>query len=75
VGVQLKGLESARVVRGLTRQDLARLSGVTYSYLTELESGKRRAGQDAVRRLGAALAAIPAIDGAELLLRGPEGVR
>jgi transcriptional regulator with XRE-family HTH domain len=68
LAIQLRGLERERVRRALTRKQLAELAGVTYTYVTELESGKRRAGQDVVRRLSAALAATPIVDGADALI-------
>lgn len=68
MAVLLKGLERERVRRGLNRKQLAELAGVTYTYVTELESGKRRAGQDVLKRLSAALMAIPPVEGADLLL-------
>ena len=62
MAVPLKNLQRERVRRGLDRAELARLAGVTYTYVTELESGKRSAGVDVTRRLAAALAATPLLE-------------
>jgi len=41
--------------RGLTRQALAVAAGVAPSYLTEIETGKKRGSFDAIAKLAAAL--------------------
>lgn len=70
MGVQLRGLERERTRRGLTLAELARESGVNYTYLTELERGKKLAGVDVFRRVAAVLESRPVIEGADALLAG-----
>jgi transcriptional regulator with XRE-family HTH domain len=59
VPIRLQHLERERVRRGLSRRELATAADIAYTYLTELETGKRLAGDSVTRRLIAALAAVP----------------
>lgn len=68
MSIQLRGLGRERIRRGITQSKLAELAATPHSYVCELESGKRRAGPEIVRRLSAALASVPVIEGADALL-------
>ena len=52
-------IERLRERRGLSREDLARGSGVSYSYLSEVERGLKRPSTDVLARLATALNMLP----------------
>src|SRR3970040_893736 len=52
-------IERLRERRGLSREDLARGSGVSYSYLSEVERGLKRPSTDVLARLAMALDMLP----------------
>lgn len=60
-GRRLRGLRAAREARNLTQRALAERSGVTYSTIGNLETGRRAASRDTVEKLAAALGVAPAV--------------
>lgn len=52
-------IERLRERKGLSREDLARGSGVSYSYLSEVERGLKRPSADVLARLATALDMLP----------------
>lgn len=52
-------IERLRERRGMTREDLARASGVSYSYLSEVERGLKRPSVDVLVKLATALELLP----------------
>ena len=54
-----KAIERLRERKGLSREDLARASGVSYSYLSEGERGLKRPSTDVLARLATALDMLP----------------
>ncbi|MGH7428279.1 MAG: helix-turn-helix domain-containing protein [Candidatus Methylomirabilaceae bacterium] len=54
-----KAIERLRERRGLSREDLARASGVSYSYLSEVERGLKRPSTDVLVKLATALEMLP----------------
>lgn len=54
-----KAIERQRERRGLSREDLARASGVSYSYLSEVERGLKRPSTDVLVKLATALEMLP----------------
>src|SRR3970040_747830 len=52
-------IERLRERRALSREDLARASGVSYSYLSEVERGLKRPSTDVLARLATALDMLP----------------
>src|SRR3970040_1549762 len=52
-------IERLRERKGLSREDLARASGVSYSYLSEVERGLKRPSTDVLARLAMALDMLP----------------
>ena len=52
-------IERLRERKGLSREDLARTSGVSYSYLSEVERGLKRPSTDVLARLATALDMLP----------------
>jgi len=52
-------IERLRERKGLSREDLARGSGVSYSYLSEIERGLKRPSTDVLARLATALDMLP----------------
>ena len=57
-------IERLRERKGLSREDLARGSGVSYSYLSEVERGLKRPSTDVLARLATALNMLPATSSA-----------
>jgi transcriptional regulator with XRE-family HTH domain len=54
-----KAIETLRVRRGLSREELARTSGVSYSYLSEVERGLKRPSTDVLVKLATAMDMLP----------------
>lgn len=54
-----RAIRLLRVERGLERKDLAVRSGLSYPYLSEVESGKKRASSPALRAIAEALGVRP----------------
>ncbi len=54
-----KAIERLRERRGLSREDLSRASGVSYSYLSEVERGLKRPSTDVLVKLATALEMLP----------------
>ena len=52
-------IERLRERKGLSREELARGSGVSYSYLSEVERGLKRPSTDVLARLATALDMLP----------------
>ena len=52
-------IERLRERKGLSREDLARASWVSYSYLSEVERGLKRPSTDVLARLATALDMLP----------------
>ncbi|MCX8071773.1 MAG: helix-turn-helix domain-containing protein [Candidatus Binatia bacterium] len=52
-------IKRLREERGMTRQDLALKSGVSYSYLSEVERGAKRPSGDVLAKLAAAMGMLP----------------
>src|SRR3990170_5245372 len=52
-------IERLRERKGVSREDLARGSGVSYSYLSEIERGLKRPSTDVLARLATALDMLP----------------
>ena len=50
-----RAVKVTRAEQGLERKELARLSGLSYPYLSEIEKGKKRASTEALRPLAQAL--------------------
>ncbi len=49
-----RAIETLRASRNLTREETARLAGVSYSYLSEIERGLKRPSSDIVARIARA---------------------
>jgi len=54
-----RAIERIRERRGMTREALARASGVSYSYLSEVERGLKRPSTDVLVKLATALELLP----------------
>ena len=54
-----RAIRLLRVERGLERKDLAARSGLSYPYLSEIESGKKRASSQALLAIAQALGVRP----------------
>lgn len=54
------GLRDQRLKRGLSLVELARLTGLTASYLSRLENGSRRLNSDIIKTISEALRCKPA---------------
>lgn len=54
-----KTIERLREERGLSREDLAQTSGVSYSYLSEVERGLKRPSTDVLVKIATALGMLP----------------
>ena len=54
-----RAIRVLRVERGLERKDLAARSGLSYPYLSEIESGKKRASSQALLAIAQALGVRP----------------
>ena len=54
-----RAIETLRVRRGLTRHELAYASGVSYSYLCEIERGTKRPSADVLAKLAEAFGMKP----------------
>ena len=52
-------IERLRERKGLSREDLARVSGVSYSYLSKVERGLKRPSTDVLVKLATALEMLP----------------
>src|SRR6202162_1981268 len=50
-----RAIKVTRTEQGLERKELARLSGLSYPYLSEIEKGKKRASTEAMRPIARAL--------------------
>ncbi len=50
-----RAIKVTRTEQGLERKELARLSGLSYPYLSEIEKGKKRASTEALRPIARAL--------------------
>jgi transcriptional regulator with XRE-family HTH domain len=50
-----RAIKVARAEQGLERKELARLSGLSYPYLSEIEKGKKRASTEALLPIAQAL--------------------
>ena len=71
-----RAIKVTRTEQGLERKELARLSGLSYPYLSEIEKGKKRASTEAIRPIARALGLRQSqlVERAELLLeRGLSG--
>src|SRR6202521_5555396 len=71
-----RAIKVTRTEQGLERKELARLSGLSYPYLSEIEKGKKRASTEAMRPIARALGLRQSqlVERAELLLeRGLSG--
>ena len=71
-----RAIKVTRTEQGLERKELARLSGLSYPYLSEIERGKKRASTEAMRPIARALGLRQSqlLERAELLLeRGLSG--
>lgn len=69
-----RAIKVTRTEQGLERKELARLSGLSYPYLSEIEKGKKRASTEALIPIAQALGLRQSelLDRAERLLeRGP----
>jgi transcriptional regulator with XRE-family HTH domain len=55
-----RAIRVARVERGLERKDLAERSGLSYPYVSEIESGRKRASSRALMAIAQALGLTPA---------------
>jgi transcriptional regulator with XRE-family HTH domain len=49
-----RAIETLRASKNLTREDVARLAGISYSYLAEIERGLKRPSTDIVARIARA---------------------
>jgi len=65
-----RAIKVTRTEQGLERKELARLSGISYPYLSEIEKGKKRASTEAMRPIARALGLRQSqlLERAELLL-------
>jgi len=65
-----RAIKVTRTEQGLERKELARLSGLSYPYLSEIEKGKKRASTQAMRPIAQALGLKQSqlLERAELLL-------
>jgi transcriptional regulator with XRE-family HTH domain len=65
-----RAIKVTRTEQGLERKELARLSGLSYPYLSEIEKGKKRASTEALRPIARALGLKQSelLERAELLL-------
>ena len=65
-----RAIKVTRTEQGLERKELARLSGLSYPYLSEIEKGKKRASSEAMRPIARALGLRQSqlLERAELLL-------
>ncbi len=65
-----RAIKVARTEQGLERKELARLSGLSYPYLSEIEKGKKRASTEALLPIARALGLRQSelLERAELLL-------
>lgn len=54
-----RALKAERAARGLSRQELADLAGISYPYLSEIENGSKRASSKALFMLADALGMAP----------------
>jgi transcriptional regulator with XRE-family HTH domain len=71
-----RAIKVTRTEQGLERKELARLSGLSYPYLSEIEKGTKRASTEALRPIARALGLRQSqlLERAELLLeRGLSG--
>jgi len=50
-----QAIKVARTEQGLERKELARVSGISYPYLSEIEKGKKRASTETLLPIGQAL--------------------
>lgn len=50
-----RAIKVTRAEQGLERKELARLSGLSYPYLSEIEKGKKRASTEALRPIAQSL--------------------
>src|SRR5438128_12269230 len=50
-----RAIRVTRTEQGLERKELARLSGLSYPYISEIEKGKKRASTEALRPIARAL--------------------
>jgi transcriptional regulator with XRE-family HTH domain len=50
-----QAIKVARTEQGVERKELARVSGISYPYLSEIEKGKKRASTEALLPIGQAL--------------------
>lgn len=50
-----QAIKVARTEQGLERKELARVSGISYPYLSEIEKGKKRASTEALLPIGQSL--------------------
>src|SRR2546429_6403748 len=50
-----RAIRVTRTEQGLERKELARLAGLSYPYLSEIEKGKKRASTEALRPIARAL--------------------
>ena len=49
-----RAIETLRASKNLTREEVARLAGISYSYLSEIERGLKRPSSDIVSRIARA---------------------
>jgi len=65
-----RAIKVTRTEQGVERKELARLSGLSYPYLSEIEKGKKRASTEAMRPIARALGLRQSqlVERAELLL-------
>lgn len=49
-----RAIETLRASKNLTREEVARLAGISYSYLSEIERGLKRPSSDIVARIARA---------------------
>lgn len=65
-----RAIKVTRTEQGLERKELARLAGLSYPYLSEIEKGKKRASTEALRPIARALGLKQSelLERAELLL-------
>ncbi|KEH98254.1 hypothetical protein Z962_12440 [Clostridium botulinum C/D str. BKT12695] len=52
-------IKKYRLIRNITQSELARKSGVSRSYLSEIESGKKIPSKEIANKLGTALNICP----------------
>ena len=72
-GIRLNAasLDRQLALRGINARQLAQISGVSETAISQARNGRRRINEHTLRKLSAALVACPLVFGAEMII-GPD---